>query len=62
MKFYLKRAETYLNLKMFPECIADCDAARILNPSNLQTYLMSAGALIETHQFNEALKLVETAK
>jgi len=45
MDYYMKRADAYIQLKMYMECINDCDAARILVPSNLQSYMMSANAM-----------------
>lgn len=62
MGYYMKRAETFLQLKMYDECIADCDAARILFPSDLNIYLTSATAMSDNGQLNEALKMIETAK
>ena len=62
MSYYMKRAKTYLELNMYTECISDCDAARILFPSNLQIYLTSAQAMTGNGQHKEALAMVETAK
>ena len=47
---------------MLSECIDDCDAARILNPSDLQIYHTSATAMSQKGDFQEALNMVKIAK
>ena len=62
MGYYMKRADAYMEMKMYDDCIEDCDAARILFPSNVYIYLTSASALLEKGDHEEAMKMVETAK
>jgi len=49
-------------IKMHSECIADCDAARILFPSNLNIYIVSAGAMYESGALQDALSMIELAR
>lgn len=56
--YYGNRANCYLHLKMWQECINDCDKAITLTPSAFKAYYRKGEALYATDRFEEALAAV----
>jgi len=58
---YAHRALVYLNLKMYKECIKDCDMSLLLNPNNGHEYGVRANAKSNLQDFDGAYQDLKKA-
>lgn len=56
--FYANRANCYLELGEFEECIEDCNTAITINPTYSKSYFRKARALVNTQKLEEALETI----
>ena len=59
--YYLNRADAYLQLDQYEECLDDCDAALINDPSNITAYLKRASALSAKGEPERAIEVLSVA-
>ena len=59
--YFANRANAYLELKKYEECVNDCDEAIKVDPKYVKSYFRKSLALLRLQKMNEALDMISVA-